>query len=116
MPLSQSQETQDRNSWSQTKAALQKIKLMNKKTTEGLSWWLCGKEVAYQCRKTQVLSLVQEDPTCLRPTKPVHHNYQARETQLLSPRATTAEACAPRACALLTGDATAVRSPPAHCN
>ena len=40
---------------------------------------------------TQVQSLVQEDPTCCRATEP--------EPQLLSPNATTTEACAPRTCA-----------------
>ena len=51
---------------------------------------------------TQVQALVREDPTCHGATKPVHHNYQrlrsrAREPQLLSPRAATTEAHAPRA-------------------
>ena len=46
---------------------------------------------------TQVRALVWEDPTCRGATKPVRHNYWAREPQLLSPRATTTEACAPRA-------------------
>ena len=53
---------------------------------------------------TQVRSLVQEDPTCRRATKPmrhnywacdlepVSHNYWAHETQLLSPCTTTTEA------------------------
>ena len=57
---------------------------------------------------TWVQALVQEDPTCRRATKPVHHNYWACTPQpvshdywacgpqLLSPRATTTEACAPR--------------------
>nr|XP_058936186.1 UPF0193 protein EVG1 isoform X2 [Kogia breviceps] len=42
---------------------------------------------------TRVGSLVREDPTCFRATKPV------RAPQLLSPNAATAEACAPRALA-----------------
>ena len=46
---------------------------------------------------TWVQALVQEDPTCRRATKPVHHNYWARA---LDPRATTTEARVPRACAL----------------
>ena len=33
---------------------------------------------------TQVWSLVQEDPTCRRATKPVHQNYWARALQLMS--------------------------------
>ena len=39
---------------------------------------------------TRVRALVREDPTCRGATKP-------REPQLLSPRATTTEARAPRA-------------------
>ena len=35
---------------------------------------------------TQVRALVQEDPTCRGATKPVRHNYWAREPQLLSLR------------------------------
>ena len=41
---------------------------------------------------TRVQSLVREDPTCHRATKPVGHNYW-------SPQATTTEARTPRACA-----------------
>ena len=44
---------------------------------------------------TRVWALVREDPTCHGATKPVHHNYWACEPQLLSPRATTTEACMP---------------------
>ena len=32
---------------------------------------------------TQVRALVREDPTCRGATKPVRHNYWAREPQLL---------------------------------
>ena len=58
---------------------------------------------------THVQALVREDPTCRGATKPVRHNYwahvpqllslcsRAHELQLLSPRATTTEAPAPRA-------------------
>ena len=46
---------------------------------------------------TRVRALVQEDPTCHGAIKLVSHNYGAREPQLLSPRATTSEAHAPRA-------------------
>ena len=58
---------------------------------------------------TWVRSLVQEDPTCRGATKPVRHNYWACaleptshnywacEPQLLRLRATTTEACTPRA-------------------
>ena len=52
---------------------------------------------------TQVRALVWEDPTCRGATKPVRHNYRACEPQLLSPHATTTEACAPRAHALQQG-------------
>ena len=48
---------------------------------------------------TRAQSLVREDPTCLRATKPVHHSYwacfRAWELQLLSPRAATAEVRVP---------------------
>ena len=48
-----------------------------------------------------VQALVREDPTCRGATKPVHHNYsRAHELQLLSPQATTTEACMPIACVL----------------
>ena len=58
---------------------------------------------------TWVRALVQEDPTCLRATKPVHHNYWAcalepvshnywaHVPQLLSSCATTTEALVPTA-------------------
>ena len=55
---------------------------------------------------TRVWALVQEDPTCRRATKPVHHNYwawalePAHKPQLPSPHAATTEACVPRAHAL----------------
>ena len=41
----------------------------------GLPWWLSGKESFLTMQETQVWSLVQEDPTCCRATKPVGHNY-----------------------------------------
>ena len=46
---------------------------------------------------TRVRAPAQEDPTCRGATKPVCHNYWACAPQLLSPCATTTEACAPRA-------------------
>ena len=51
---------------------------------------------------TCVQALVREDPTCHGATKPVllSLHSRAREPQLLSLRATTTEACTPRACAL----------------
>ena len=49
----------------------------------GLPWRLRGKEFALQCNGP-VGSLIQQDPTCCRTTKPVHHNYQACAPQLPS--------------------------------
>ena len=54
---------------------------------------------------TRVRALVREDPTCCRAPKPrepqlLSLRSRARETQLLSPRAATTEACTPRARAL----------------
>ena len=50
---------------------------------------------------TWVQALVQEDPTCCGAAKPVPQLLslcsRAREPQLMSPRDTTTEACAPRA-------------------
>ena len=59
---------------------------------------------------TQVQYLFREDPTCIRETKPVCHNYRAyapqllkpvhsraQVLQLLSPRAATTEGRMPRA-------------------
>ena len=64
-------------------------------------------------QETWVQSLVQEDLTCHRASKPVGHKYWCRHSrawvpQLLSPCATTTEASAPRASA--TRGATAMRS------
>ena len=39
------------------------------KNCVGLPWRLSGKEAACQCRRQW------SDPTCLRATKPTHHNY-----------------------------------------
>ena len=39
-----------------------------------LLWWLRSKE-CLPMQKTWVQSLIQEDPTCCRATKPVCHNY-----------------------------------------
>ena len=56
-------------------------------------------------QRTQVQSLVQEDPICHGATKPVHHNYwnqssRAHQLQLLSPWAITLKSACPRVCAL----------------
>ena len=48
------------------------------KRIPGLSWWLSGKESACQSmQETRVWSLIWEDPTCQRATKPMCHNYWA---------------------------------------
>ena len=36
-------------------------------------------------QETWVWSLVQEEPTCLRATKPVHHNYEAHALEPRNP-------------------------------
>ena len=71
---------------------------------------------------TLVRALVQEDPTCPGATKPVRHNYWActlepashnywaHVPQLLSPHASTTEACMPKAHAPQR-ETTAMRSP-----
>ena len=46
---------------------------------------------------TRVQALVRENPTRRGATKPMRHNYWARVLQLLSPYATTTEACMPGA-------------------
>ena len=59
---------------------------------------------------TGARSLVREDPTCCKATKPVRQllsmHSRACEPQLLSPCATTTEACTARACALQQREAT----------
>ena len=81
-------------------------------------------------QRTRVRSLVREDPTCHRATKPVRHNYWAcalepashnywaHMPQLLSPQATTTEPAhhnywSPHTYSLCstTREATAMRSP-----
>ena len=34
-----------------------------------------GKKILVPMQEAQVRSLIQEDPTCLGATKPLHHNY-----------------------------------------
>ena len=74
-----------------------------KRKPPGASLVAQGLGVRLPMQGTRVWALVQEDPTCRRAIKPVHHNYWAcaleSKSQLLSPRATTTEARAPRACA-----------------
>ena len=45
------------------------------KRSEGLPWWLDGKESTCQCRKLQVQSLAQEGPTVRGVTKLMSHNH-----------------------------------------
>ena len=56
---------------------------------------------------TQVRTLVQEDPTCLRATKPVRHNYWACAPQLLKPTHLEPVLCNNRS---------HCNEKPAHCN
>ena len=54
---------------------------------------------------TWVQALAREDPTCRGATKPVRHSYWACALEPMSHnywslRATTTEACVPRACVL----------------
>ena len=62
----------------------------------GLSWCLRGKESTCQYYRHELRSLIHEDPTCLRATKPMHHNYWACvlewEPQPLKPTRLTARA------------------------
>ena len=65
---------------------------------------------------TRVRALVRQDPTCHGATKPrvpqlLSLHSRTCEPQLLSPCATTTEACTPRAHALQQREATAMRSP-----
>ena len=64
-----------------------------------MAQWL---QIHLPVQGTRVRALVREDPTCRGATKPRAPQLlslcsRAREPQLLSPRATTNEACAPRA-------------------
>ena len=47
----------------------------------GLPWCLSGKESFCQCRRHRVQSLIWEDSTCCRATKPMCHNHQASALQ-----------------------------------
>ena len=53
--------------------------LWHQNLLHGLPWWLSGKESTCKCRRNgfDPWSLIQENPTCLRATKPMHHNYWA---------------------------------------
>ena len=67
-----------------------KGKVSEKVKNLGLPWWLNGKESTCQCRR-RVRSLMQEDPTCCGPTKPLCHKYWAHvlEPMLCNKRRTT---------------------------
>ena len=60
---------------------------------------------------TQVRSLIREDPTCHGATKPMLHNYWAREPQLLSLRLWSL-CSATREAEILRGLRTAMKSGP----
>ena len=60
---------------------------------------------------TEIWSLLWEDSTCRRVTKPMSHNYWAQELQLLSPHAATTEAQAPWSPCSATREAITIRSP-----
>ena len=66
---------------------------LGRKSLWGLPWWLSGKESACQFRR-QIGSLIWEDPTCCRTTKPAHHNCWARALeQLLEPACYDSSLC-----------------------
>ena len=79
---------------------LSKFLKMNWGASQGAQWL----RIHLPMQGTWVRALVQEDPTCHGATKPMCHNYWACALEpashnYWSPRATTTEACAPRACA-----------------
>ena len=65
--------------------------------TSLVAQWL---RICLPMQGTRVRSLVREDPTCCGATKLLSLLSRTREPQLLSPRATTTEAHAPRPHAL----------------
>ena len=69
----------------------------NYKTAWGTSLVAQWLRIHLPMQGTRVRSLVLEDPTCGRATKPMHRNYWACVLQLLSLCAVTTEARAPRA-------------------
>ena len=50
---------------------------VNQNNSTGTSLVAQGLRILLPMQGTQVWSLIQEDPTCLRATKPVRHNYWA---------------------------------------
>ena len=90
--------------------------LLSRKQLTGTSLAAQRLRIRLPMQGTQVQSLVREDPTRHGATKPMRHNYWACALQPVShnywsPRATTTEACAPRARTLQQREATAMRSP-----
>ena len=78
---------------------LENCKSKPQRGTSLVAQWL---RIRLPMQGTRVRSLVQEDPTCHRATKPVHHNYWACALEptnhnYWSPRAATTEARTPRA-------------------
>ena len=66
------------------------------KGEEGLPQWLSAKD-CLPTQESQAWSLVWEDPTCLRATKPGHHNYWACAVEPCAPQQEKSpqwEACA----------------------
>ena len=96
--------------WSQLPLTIPAQSFLNQEVTDShiqTSFW--GASVVAQWLRillrmqgTPVRALVREDPTCLRATKPVCHNYWACALEPVShnywsPRTTTPEARSPRA-------------------
>jgi len=54
---------------------VQQRQTINKINKWGLPWWLNGKRIHLPMQKTQVWSLILEDPACSGATKTVSHNY-----------------------------------------
>ena len=65
-----------KNKWSLSTRNEQNLQQMQKKKNTGgtslVAQWL---RIHLPMQGTRVRALVQEDPTCLGATKPVHHNY-----------------------------------------
>ena len=49
--------------------------LTNQNRCQGLPWVAQWLRICLPAQGTQVRALVQEDATCRRATKPMHHNY-----------------------------------------
>ena len=84
-----------------------RIWLHFKRTTLGLPWWL-RLRIYLPMHETRVPSLIREDPTCHRATKPVCQNYW---TYALEPRSGNCWGHVPWGQHCTARDATATRSP-----